>query len=344
MSDLKIPQIVFGTAGLGNLFVSMNERKKFDIVKECIDNFTDKPLFDSAGKYGAGMALEILGRSLKKLNIKPEDVIISNKLGWLRTELRTEEPTFESGVWKNLEYDAVQKISYDGIIECFEQGNELLNGYIPKMVSVHDPDEYLSRAKSEKQDKDFYNDILNAYEALYDLKKKSKVQAIGVGAKDWKIIQRIANDVPLDWVMIANSMTIKNHPKELLNFIQQLKKRGTVVINAAIFHSGFLVGGYHYDYKFVTSGTPSNDSLFKWRDDFFEVCQNFQVKPAEACVKFAINVPGVDSIALGVSSPKEVKENIAMVYTKIPIGFWKTLIKRGLISEHFDEHINSLTF
>ena len=60
-----------------------------------------------------------------------------------------------------------------------------------------------------------YNDVLEAYRALYDLKKQGKVKAIGVGAKDWKIIRRIAGDVSLDWVMIANSMTIKSHPQEL---------------------------------------------------------------------------------------------------------------------------------
>jgi D-threo-aldose 1-dehydrogenase len=43
-----------------------------------------------------------------------------------------------TSVWKALRHDAVQKIGYDGIMECFEQGNELLGVYTPKMVSVHD--------------------------------------------------------------------------------------------------------------------------------------------------------------------------------------------------------------
>ena len=95
------------------------------------------------------------------MNVKGEDIIICNKLGWIRTALKTEEPTFEPGIWKDLKYDTVQKISYDGIMECFEQGNELLNGYIPQMVSVHDPDEYLASAKNEK-----HEHIPDAYEAL----------------------------------------------------------------------------------------------------------------------------------------------------------------------------------
>src|SRR5690606_31552318 len=170
--------------------------------------------------YGAGLALETLGNSLRELQVKPEDVIISNKLGWIRTELKTPKPIFEPGVWKDLQYDAVQNISYHGIIECFEQGNALLGGYIPQLVSVHDPDEYLAQAKSEDEAAVFYNDILEAYKALEALKATGEIEGIGVGAKDWRIIERIAKDVHLDWVMFANSMTIMTHPKDLLVFMK----------------------------------------------------------------------------------------------------------------------------
>src|SRR6059058_543541 len=112
LTHINIPPIIFGTSGLGNLFVARDEATKCEIVKECITQSKGAVVFDSAGKYGAGLALESLGKCLKKLNVKPEDVIISNKLGWVRTELKAEEPTFEPGVWKDLKYDAIQKISY----------------------------------------------------------------------------------------------------------------------------------------------------------------------------------------------------------------------------------------
>ena len=344
MQVLKLPPIIFGTSGLGNLFVALDETTKLNIVRECINQSNGSVVFDSAGKYGAGLALETLGKCLKELNVKPEEVIISNKLGWIRTHLKTKEPTFEPGVWKDLKYDAVQKISYDGILECFEQGNELLNGYIPQMVSVHDPDEYLAKATDEKHAAQLYEDILDAYEALYDLKKEDKVKAIGVGAKDWKSIQRIANDVPLDWVMIANSLTIKNHPKELIEFIEKLKQKGTLIINSAVFHSGFLVGGDYYDYKLVQPGTPYADALIQWREEFFLVCKEFTIKPAEACVQFALNVPGVSSIALSTTSPKRVKENIEMAHFKMPAQFWETLKARGLINADYTGKAESVSF
>jgi D-threo-aldose 1-dehydrogenase len=335
--NMKLPEVIFGTSGLGNLFVAMPEEEKLKIVSECIQLSKGKAVFDSAGKYGAGLALEELGKCLKQLNISPDEVIISNKLGWIRTELKTEEPTFEPGIWRNMKYDAVQQISYDGIIECFEQGNELLNGYTPQMVSVHDPDEYMALAKDDKDAYGLYNDILDAYEALFDLKQEGKVKAIGVGAKDWTVIKRIAADVQLDWIMIANSMTIKTHPQELLDFIVEMEKRGVHVINSAVFHSGFLVGSEYFDYKLIKPGTSYSDELFQWREIFFEICNEFKVTPAEACAQFALRVPGVKSIALSTTNAYRVKENIELVQVDIPTQFWQALKSKNLIAVDFEQ-------
>jgi D-threo-aldose 1-dehydrogenase len=329
---IELTPVIFGTSGLGNLFVSLDEGEKLDIVRECVHLSKGKVVFDSAGKYGAGLALEMLGKCLRQLEVPPENVIISNKLGWLRTALETEEPTFEPGVWKNLKHDAVQKISYEGILECFEQGNQLLDGYIPQMVSVHDPDEYMAAATSHRQAQQHYQDILDAYRALFDLRREGKVGAVGVGAKDWKIIRKVAEDVPLDWVMVANSMTVKSHPPELLNFIKEMDDKGVYVINSAVFHSGFLVGSDYFDYRLISPGTPGDDILIEWRKAFFDICRQFDVQPAEACVRFALQVPGVRSIALNTTRAKRVKENIALANAALPAEFWEALKARKLIT------------
>src|SRR4051812_41350738 len=336
ISGLQIPRVILGTSGLGNLFVALDDDVKCQIIEEFIKHSGSPVVFDSAGKYGAGLALESLAKCLRKLNVKPEDVIISNKLAWVRSELKTPEPTFEPGVWKDLKFDAVQRISYDGIIQCFEQGNELLNGYIPQLVSVHDPDEYLASAKNEEEEKLLYKDILEAYRALAYLKKQGKVLAIGVGAKNWKAIEKISKDIDLDWVMIANSMTIKSHPKDLVEFMQSLENKNVPIFNSAIFHSGFLIGGDYFDYKLVKPDSEQNKALFKWRDEFFALCKEFGIKPAEACAQFALSAPGVVSLALSTTNPKRVKENVEMASVKVPDDFWKAMKAKGLIREDYD--------
>ncbi|MFD2582359.1 aldo/keto reductase [Pedobacter vanadiisoli] len=327
-----LPPVIFGTSSLGNLYQAVDYSVKLEVVKACVASSKPVAFFDSAGKYGAGLALESLGKCLRDLNVDPQQVVISNKLGWYRTALLTPEPTFEAGVWKNIEHDAVQMISYDGILKCFEQGNKLLGDYRAQMVSVHDPDEYLFASESQEDYEERYQQILDAYMALAELKSAGLVSSIGVGAKDWKIIRTIATDVKLDWVMIANSLTIKSHPQELVAFINELHQKNIKVINSAIFNGGFLTGGDFYNYQPVEAGSLTGKMLLDWREKFFRICDQFNVLPAEACFSFSASFPGVKSIALNTTRPEKVAINAALAEKKIPDGFWQEMKAQGLLN------------
>jgi D-threo-aldose 1-dehydrogenase len=333
-TGLEIPPIIFGTSALGNLYMALPEETKLKIVSECFRNVSKPVVFDSAGKYGAGLALEMLGKCLQKLNINPSDVVISNKLGWIRKPLTTPEPTFEQGVWHDLKFDAEQRISYDGILECWNQGNELLGEkYRPQFLSVHDPDEYLNQAKNETDKKTLLHNIIEAYKALGDLKKQGKAKAIGVGAKNWRVIELISEHVELDWVMFANSLTIMNHPPELLKFMAKLNNKGVGIINSAVFHGGFLTGSNFFDYKPVDP--INNASFFQWREKFFNICKKYNVLPSDACVRFGMTPPGVVAISLNTSNPARVKDNVQSVMATVPSGLFTDMVNAGLISKDY---------
>ena len=73
--SLELPKIIFGSSALGNLYGIVPDETKLSIVKNWIQN-QPKPVIDSAGKYGAGLALENIGRCLRKLNVDPADVCL----------------------------------------------------------------------------------------------------------------------------------------------------------------------------------------------------------------------------------------------------------------------------
>jgi D-threo-aldose 1-dehydrogenase len=332
---IQIPPVIAGTSSLGNLYAALAPEKKKQIVAAYLESAGRPALFDSAGKYGAGLALESLAQCLKELGVPGQEVLISNKLGWIRTPLSGAGPSFEPGVWKDLAHDAKQQIGYAEIMECFEQGNALLGDYAARMVSVHDPDEYLLAAGNEDEAKQRYENILDAYRALADLKKQGMADSIGIGSKDWKTIQRISRDVQLDWVMFANSLTIYSQPQELLNFVQELAAKGITVINSAVFHGGFLMGSDWFNYKKVSRNNEAHRELYQWRDRFHAVCEAFGISAAAACIRFALGIPGVSSIALSSSSPERMRENLVMAQTPLPQGFWKEMKERGLLAEHY---------
>jgi D-threo-aldose 1-dehydrogenase len=335
-TGLRVPSVIFGTSALGNLYTTLDEEVKLSIVSECFRHVAAPVVFDCAGKYGAGLALEELGRTLKQLQVDKAGVIISNKLGWMRTPLTRPEPTFEKGVWMNIQHDATQTISYEGIMNCWHQGNELLGGqYRPQLVSVHDPDEFINGVAEPAAKEKRYRAILEAYRALSDLKRKGEVQAIGVGAKEWRMIERIARDVDLDWVMIANSMTIFIHPPELLAFMDALNKKGVGIINSAVFNAGFLTGGRYFDYKPIKPDTAGNLRIFKWRDDFFALCRKFGVEPAAACVHFAMSPPGVTAVSLNTSNPDHIRTNVELVTARVTEDLFREMKAKGLINKDY---------
>ena len=331
------PSIIYGTSFLGNLYRELSEAEKLDLMQEWFKVSDGMVMIDTAGKYGAGLALEVIRWGLNKLNIAPENIVISNKLGWYRVPLKTKEPTFEPGVWSNLKYDAIQKISYHGILECWEQGCELLGDrYKPEFVSVHDPDEYLAAATCTEERQTRLNDILGAYKALFELKKKGDVKAVGIGSKDWLIIKELYEYTSFDWVMFANKFTLYHHPQTIVRFTKKLNDDGVVIINSAIFNAGFLTGGAFFDYRKLDSKNPADQQLFAWRDKFFYICKKHGVVPGDACLKFALSAPQINTVALNPSKPKRMANNKLVLVKELPMAFWQELKKEGIIDKKYE--------
>ena len=298
--------IIFGTSCLGNLYREIPFETKVQIAAEWFKAY-DKPFIDSAGKYGAGLSLECIGKALKALGKKPGDLTISVKLGWRRAPLVGDEPTFEPGAWKGLKYDAVQDISYDGILRCYEEAKELLGGYPIDYVSVHDPDEYLGNVDGHVE-VERWRDIVGAYQALGELKARGEVKAVGVGSKDWRVIQKIDAEVKLDWAMFACAPTLLKHPPELLDFVRELKAKGVYLIDSAVFNGGFLLGSDMLDYKRVD---PDKDAAaLQFREKYLALCQEWNYDPAAPAVEYAFNL-GFDAVALNTSKPQNILKNAA---------------------------------
>lgn len=335
-TGLRVPPIVFGCSSLGNLYQVIPDVAKLEIVSNWFEHVSPPVFIDTAGKYGAGLAMEVLGKALATFETPPRDVLISAKLGWKRAPLTTPEPTFETGLWIDIEHDAVQKIGYDGILECYAESCQLLgDAYRPQLVSVHDPDEYLAASTSPEDRKRRFDDIVAAYRALGELKARGDVLGVGVGAKDWRVVQEIDAVVPLDWVMLAGCLTIMRHEADLLAFIARLAARGVAIINSAVFHSGFLVGGKYFDYRLVSPENDADRPLFAWRKSFTALCEAHGISPMHACVQFGLSVPGIVSVALNTSHADRIAENVRAVATPVPPQFWASMKEENLLAADY---------
>lgn len=318
---MRLNPIIFGTSCLGNLYREIPMETKVAVAAEWFKAY-EHPTIDSAGKYGAGLSLESIGKALRTLGKTPGDIDISVKLGWRRSRRLSpgEEPTFEPGAWKGLEWDAVQDISHDGILRCYEEAKSLLGGYKTGLVSVHDPDEFLASHVSRQQALD---DIQGAYEALFGLKTRGEVNAVGIGAKDWHVIRELwERGIRFDWAMFACAPTLLVHPPELLDFVKRLKDSGVTLIDSAVFNGGFLMGSNMLDYR---EANPERDAAaFAFRDRYLALCRFHSLDPAAVAVEYAFRL-GFDSVALNTSKPQRVADNAAYGTHRSPEAFWSEI-------------------
>ena len=349
----KLSPIVFGTSCLGNLYREIPFETKVEIVAEWFKAF-DHPVIDSAGKYGAGLSLECIGKALKALGKMNGDLTISVKLGWRRSKRLNpgEEQTFEPGAWKGIEYDAMQDISYDGIMRCYNEAKDLLGGFPINLVSVHDPDEYLAHAaltrggdgqnsafsrhslrsacslpqESRTPSRGGYaalREIKEAYDALFELKARGEVESVGIGSKDWRAIEMLWREgVRFDWAMFACQPTLLVHPPELISFVNELKVAGVTLIDSAVFNGGFLIGSDMLDYR---KADPEKDAeAFAFRERYLDLCRHYELDPAAPAVQYAYRL-GFDSVALNTSSPKRILQNASYASVPVPDGFWREI-------------------
>lgn len=117
---LTVPPIVFGTAALGNVPQVIPEQRKLEICGEWFRHLGPPVFIDAAYRDGDGLALEVLGRMLRRLDIESNEVVI------------------------HLTLDA-DRVAADWEKSCRLLGSE----YQPKLVSICDADESAWRAVGE---------------------------------------------------------------------------------------------------------------------------------------------------------------------------------------------------
>jgi D-threo-aldose 1-dehydrogenase len=111
--------------------------------------------------------------------------------------------------------------------------------------------------------------------------------------------------------------------------MEGLSARGIGIINSAVFNAGFLIGGAYFDYELVTP--TERPELFEFRRRFLELCHDYSVDPAAACMEFGLSGPGVCAVALNTSKASRVCQNARAVTEKAPAEFWVALKQAGLI-------------
>lgn len=315
---LEAPPIVFGTAALGNMRKVIPLERKLAICGEWFRHVGPPVFIEAVYSHGDGLALEVLERMLRRLDVASGEVIINLTLDWTHSQ------------------ETDLRIGRELILECLDRSFRLLGDeYRPRLASIGNVDDYLAAARSAADREQRLQGVVNGYEVLAGLKASGMLAGLGVMAKDWRVASELVAAVHADWVTLTSCFTLLHHSQDVFAFMAGLAERQLPIILSGVFSGGFLVGGNQLDGRIMDANDPASGSWFAWRKAFAALCHGHGVRPAHACIQFALSAPGVVAVELNSSYPDRVAENVEAVMKKVPAAFWASMKEEGLLGADY---------
>jgi len=321
-TGLKLTELGFGGAPLGNLYEAIPERQADATLERAWD--CGIRYFDTAPLYGYGLSELRFGRLLRD---KPrEEFVLSTKVG--RYFVAPGREPVDFGQWAApLNFRPVYDYGYDGTMRALEQSRLRLG--IPRIdiALIHDVDR---RNHGAEYDRRFGEAMNGAYRALDELRRSGEVTAIGVGVNEADVCARFARAGDFDCMILAGCYSLLRQDG-LDEFLPIALEKGVRVILAGVFNSGILAEGpkegAHYNYL---AAPPEVIDRVRRLDT---LCSAGNVPLAAAAMQFALAHPAVASALIGMVRPEEVEANVKLLQAPIDSMLWQSLKEEGLLRD-----------
>jgi D-threo-aldose 1-dehydrogenase len=152
------------------------------------------------------------------------------------------------------------------------------------------------------------------------MKDEGLIGAIGVGANSGDVLTFLMERVDLDVVLMAGRYTLLDRGG--LPFLDLAARRGVPVVAAGVYNSGILADpqpGARFNYS------EADPVLVARALQLRELCEAEGVPLRAAAIQFAARHPAVAAVLVGVRTPDEVDDAIAMAAHPIPQALWERL-------------------
>jgi D-threo-aldose 1-dehydrogenase len=306
-SPVLVTELSFGGAAIGNLFSEVSEPDAHAAVDAAWDGGIRT--FDTAPHYGLGLSERRLGDALRR---RPrEDYVISTKVGRILDPVVPGQPVGLDAEGFVVAAHRVRRFDYsaDGVRRSLEASLQRLGLDRVDIALIHDPDDHVEQALRE------------AYPALAAMRAQAMIGAIGVGMNQTAMLTRFIEETDIDVVLVAGRYTLLDRSAADA-MLPAAQRRGVSVIAGGVFNSGLLAApgaGATYDYQ------AAPEELVSRALRLARACEGFGVPLRAAAARFPLTHPAVASVLLGLRSPAEVTDALALRGLDIPAGLWDAL-------------------
>ena len=316
---LRVTEIGFGGAPLGNLFAIVTEPDAQASLVTAWDNGCR--FFDTSPLYGYGLSERRIGDALRE---KPRDqYVLSTKVGrLLRTGAgRDSVADFRSPMPFHGEFD----YSYDATMRSIEDSLQRLGLDRIDVALIHD----IGRDwHGDRQPEMFRSAMKGSAKALAELRAAGQVGAIGIGVNETDVCESALQEADFDCFLLAGRYTLlEQEPLERL--FPACRKRNVSIINGGAFNSGLLARLGRPDATYNYGAVPPE--IAKRAAALHEVCARHNVPLPAAALQFPLAHPVVATVIPGARNAAEVASHWQWARLKIPAALWDDLRAHGLL-------------
>ncbi|MDQ0729252.1 aldo/keto reductase [Arthrobacter sp. B1I2] len=311
---VHLPVLGFGGAPIGNLYREVPDQEAIDAVTTAWDGGIR--YFDTAPHYGLGLSERRLGRALAGQD--RNSYVLSTKVGRLLRPNPSPGGKDTEGFDVPDELTRVRSYSRDGVLRSIEESLQRLGTDRIDVVYIHDPDDYWTEA------------VNGAAPTLSALRDEGVIGAWGAGMNQSEMLVRFVAETDIDVVMLAGRYTLleQGAARELL---PACLEREVGVVNVGVFNSGLLskerpAADATYNYA------PAPKELLDRANLLADICESHGTTLPAAALKYPYQHPAVTSVALGMRTPAQVKQNLDLAAQSVPESLWDELRERSLIA------------
>lgn len=312
-TGIELPPIVFRASVLANP-VELPDQTKRIICAEWISQ-AGAPLAISIRENEAKQgALRFLLETLRRHEVRPADVILNLEMRWLADT-------------KNM------SISRRVLHQFADQREETSEHYAASLITVQgDPSGIVELSSQLFQHANGDNfELLNPLNETLGV-RLSKNTCVGLAVDDVREAAKLTAANAVQYLAVRRGLSILDFVADA-EFKQKLTAVQRPMIAGGVLAGGFLVGDAKIHGRVVDPIREEDQRLLTWRKAFTSLCHGHGVRPVQACVQFALSLPGVVAVSLDTSRPERVAENVFAATTRVPAALWESMQEEGLIGE-----------
>ncbi|HWS38572.1 MAG TPA: aldo/keto reductase, partial [Actinoplanes sp.] len=304
-----------GLAPIGGLYTAVGDLTAAAAVDEAWRRGVR--FFDTAPLYGAGLSERRAGAALRDR----EGFTLATKVGRLVPEVpelpelpELRDMTDKSEIWAEGSGTVVD-FSAAGVRASHEASLARLKLDKVDILHLHDPDDHFDQAVTE------------ALPALVELKREGTIGAVSAGMNQSEMLTEFAKTGQFDCLLLAGRYSLLDQ-SGLSDILPECHRRGISVIVGGVFNSGILaapVPGATYDYL------PAASKILARAQAMERVCARYDVPLRAAALQFPLGHPAVASVLIGMRSPEEAADAVAMAGVTIPGALWRDLAAAWLL-------------